>query len=168
MRVAIGAQEFRAHGDPVSAKRLLTLVSAWRERVPVRGRMPARDFAEAIAMLMGGMTDSAAVRFASVAQDTTRIDAAGYLALADVVRGDRARARAIADSLGALRRPWLFGEHTYWRAAIMGALGDRALAVQLLQQSNAEGRQMDTWHYDAALDSLHGYAPFEALVAPQR
>ncbi|HET7371815.1 MAG TPA: protein kinase, partial [Gemmatimonadaceae bacterium] len=61
MRVATGAQEFRAHGDPVSAKRLLTLVSAWRERVPVRRRMPARDFAEAIAMLMGGMADSAAV-----------------------------------------------------------------------------------------------------------
>ncbi|MGE5731069.1 MAG: hypothetical protein ACM37U_03955, partial [Gemmatimonas sp.] len=168
MRVAIGAQEFRAHGDPVNAKRLLALVSAWRERVPIRGRMPARDFVEAVAMLMDDKADSAAVRFASVARDTMRIDAAGYLALADVARGDRARARAIADSLGALRRPWLFGEHTYWRAAIMGALGDRALAVQLLQQANAEGRQMDTWHYDAALDALHGYAPFEALVTPER
>ena len=168
MRVTIGAQEFRAHGDPATAKRLLSLVSAWRERLPVRGRMPEREFAEAIAMLMSGMPDSAAVRFASVARDTTRIDAAGYLALAEAARGNRARARAIADSLGALGRPWLFGAHTYWRAAIMGALGDRPLAVQLLQQSNAEGRQMDTWHYDAALDSLHGYAPFEALVTPRR
>ena len=52
--------------------------------------------------------------------------------------------------------------------AFMGALGDRALAVQLLQQSNAEGRQMDAWHYTAALDALHGYAPFEALVTPER
>lgn len=168
MRVTIGAQEFRAHGDPATAKRLLSLVAAWRERLPMHGRIPQRQFAEATAMLMSGMTDSAAVRFASVAQDTTRIDAAGYLALADVARGDRGRARAIADSLGALRRPWLFGAHTYWRAAIMGALGERPLALQLLQQSNAEGRQMDTWHYAAALDSLRGYAPFEALVTPQR
>ena len=118
--------------------------------------------------LMSGQPDSAAVRFAAVARDTTRIDAAGYLALAAVARGDGARARAIADSLGAIRRPWLFGVATFWRAAITGALGDRPLAIQLLRQANAQGQWMDTWHYTGALDSLRGYAPFQALIAPQR
>lgn len=50
----------------------------------------------------------------------------------------------------------------------MGALGDRRLAVQLLQQAHAEGQWMDAWHYTSALDSLRGYAPFEALVRPER
>ena len=40
--------------------------------------------------------------------------------------------------------------------------------AQLLQQAHAEGQGMDTWHYTSALDSLHGYAPFEALVRPER
>jgi hypothetical protein len=119
-------------------------------------------------MLASGMADSAIARFAVVARDTTRIDAAGYLALARLARGDRARALAAADSLGALKRAWLFGEHTFWRAAIMGALGEHDEAVQLLQQANREGQKMPQWHYTSALDSLHGYAAFEALVRAKR
>jgi hypothetical protein len=114
------------------------------------------------------MLDSAAVRFVSVARDTTRLDAAGYLALTYVARGDRVRARAAADSLGALRRRWLFGEHTFWRAAIMGAIGERAVAVELLQQAHREGQPMQMWHYHSALVALHGDAGFEALVRPRR
>lgn len=103
-----------------------------------------------------------------MARETSRFDAVGYLALADVARGDGARARAIADSLGAIHRPWLFGEHTYWRAAIMGALGERQLAMQLLRQSNDEGQRMPAWHFATALDSLRGYPPFDALIAPEK
>lgn len=117
-------------------------------------------------MLMSGMPDSAAVRFARATTDTTLFDAIGYLSLSDVARGDRVRARAIADSLGALRRRWLLGENTFWRAAILGALGERDMAVQLLRQSNHEGRRMDNWHYTPALAALHGYPAFEALIRP--
>jgi len=168
MNVTVAAEEFRAHGDPATATRLLAMVRAWYARVPAQSPAPARRFSEGIALLMSGAADSAAVRFASVARDTTRIDAAGYLGLAAVARNDRAGARVIADSLGAMRRPWLFGANTFYRAAIMGALGERPLAVQLLQQAHAEGQWMDTWHYTSALDSLHGYAPFQALVRPER
>jgi hypothetical protein len=41
---------------------------------------------------------------------------------------NRARARTIADSLGALKRPWLFGANTFRRAAILGVLGERGFA----------------------------------------
>ena len=166
--VTTGAQEFRAHGDAGTASRLLAMSRAWIAAHPARAPSPDRQFAEALVMLAVGMPDSAAARVALVARDTTRLEAAGYLALAHAARGDRARARAIADSLGALRRRWLFGEHTFWRAAIMGALGDRDLAVQLLQQANREGQPMQTWHYRDALQSLHGYVPFESLIRPQR
>lgn len=117
-------------------------------------------------MFASGMADSAIVRFVVVARDTARVDAAGYLALAQLARGDRVSAQAAADSLGALKRPWLFGVHTFWRAAIMGALGERDLAVQLLQQANREGQQMQQWHYMGALASLRDYSAFEMLVRP--
>jgi TolB-like protein len=166
--LAIGAQEFRAHGDPATATRLLTNARQWIAGHPARSPRPSRLMREAIVMLGTGSSDSAAARFAAVARDTTRIDAAGYLALAQLAAGDRTRARAAADSLGALKRRWLFGSHTFWSAAINGALGERERAVQLLAQANSEGQPMQSWHYDGALASLHGYAPFDALVHPRR
>ena len=123
-------------------------------------------------MLASGMPDSAAVRFAALARDTTLRDtlslaAAGYLGLAHVARGDRDAARTLADSLGALQRKWLFGANLFWRAALLGALGDKAQAVDLLQQAHSKGQRKEKWHYIAALDSLHGYPAFETLVRPR-
>lgn len=114
------------------------------------------------------MIDSAAARLASAARDTNSFDVVGYLALAQAAHGDRSRARAVADSLGGLHRRWLHGEHTYWRAAIMGAIGERDLAVELLKQAYREGQSMQSWHYHSALTALHGYPPFDALVRPHR
>jgi hypothetical protein len=78
------------------------------------------------------------------------------------------RAGAIADSLGSLRRPWLHGEHLYWRAAIIGALGEHALAVQLLRQANHEGQAMMSWHAAPPLAALRGFPQFEDLIRPRR
>ena len=166
--VIAGAQEFRAHGDAGTTAQLMTMARAWLVAHPVRAASPDRLMREGIVMLASRMPDSAAGRFTLVARDTSRIAAAGYLALAELARGDRVRARAIADSIGAIHRPWLFGVHTFWRAAIMGALGERDQAVQLLQQANREGQPMQSWHYIDALDALHGYPAFDALVRPQR
>jgi DNA-binding SARP family transcriptional activator/TolB-like protein len=168
MRVVTGAEEFRAHGDSVTASRLIAMAHSWIAAHPASTGSSDRKFAEGVALLASGMADSAIVRFAVVARDTARIDAAGYLALAQIARGDRARAQAAADSLGALKRPWLFGAHTFWRAAIMGALGEHDQAVQLLRQANREGQQMQEWHYTRALESVRGYAAFGALVRPKR
>ena len=165
--VMTAAQEFRAHGDSGTAARLLSLGRAWMGAHPIREIATNRQLWEGMLLLASGMPDSAAARFEVAARDTNRLDAAGNLALTQVVRGDRGRARAVAESLGTLRRPWLFGANTFWHAAILGALGDRDQAVQLLQQARREGQAMHSWHYVGALDALHGYAPFEALVRPQ-
>ncbi len=168
LNLLAGAEEFRAHGDRRTASRLLARASEWIAANPARTASRDRQYREGVVMLASGMPDSAIPRLASVALDTTRIDAAGHLALAKLARGDRAGAHAAADALGALRRPWLFGAHTFWRGAILGALGERDQAVQLLQQANREGQQMQHWHYLGALDSLRGYPAFEALIRPRR
>lgn len=77
------------------------------------------------------------------------------------------RARALADSLGAVRRPWRFGSDTYWRGAILAALGERGAAVRLLTLAHAEGASKHTWHCVAARRPLRGYPPFEALITPR-
>lgn len=102
------------------------------------------------------------------ARDTNKLDAAGYLGVALVAHGDRERARVIADSLGAMTRRWLLGTNTFWRAAIVGAMGDRDVAMQLLQKAHQEGRNMDSWHFSPALNAMCGYAPFDALMTPRR
>jgi hypothetical protein len=147
---------------------LYDLGRAWIGSNVIREPMPSRALAEGVLMLGAGMPDSAAARFAPLVRDTIRIDAAGYLALAQLARGDRAHARALADSLGALHRRWLFGRNTFWRAVILGALGEKDQAVQLLRQSQREGQSMEEWHYTPALAALHGYPSFEALIRPQR
>ena len=166
--LAVGAEEFRVHGDKASAAQLYAKAQAWSRAHPTRTLTRDRALAEGVVMLAAGMPDSAAQRFASVATDSSQIAAAGYLALAQLARGDRGRARTVADSLGALRRPWLFGRHTFWRAAIMGALGERDLAVELLRQAHREGQRMDDWHFTIALDALRGHPAFQELIRPQR
>jgi tRNA A-37 threonylcarbamoyl transferase component Bud32/TolB-like protein len=168
LRIERGAQEFRSHGDSTTASQLRDLARRWMSAHPARSPTPDRQSWEAVTFFAGGMLDSATVRFSSVARNPSRLEAAGYLALIAVARGDRVRARAIADSLGTLQRRWLFGEHVFWRAAIMGALGERALAVELLQQAHREGQPMNTWHAHPALAALRGDAGFEALVRPKR
>jgi tetratricopeptide (TPR) repeat protein len=168
VRVGMGAAEFRAHGDTATARRLNDLAIRWIAAHPSRSPRPDRQLFEGMALLAAGMLDSAAVRFTSAARVMTRPDAAAYLALIAAARGDRARARTVADSLGALHPRWGRGRNAFWRAAIMGALGERAVAVELLRQAHREGMPMHFWHYEPALDALHGDAGFEALVRPRR
>ena len=166
--VVTGAAEFRAHGDTITAARLIALARAWVLAHPSAPSSSNRRMTDGVVLLASGMTDSAIARFTTLAGDSTRLDAAAYVALSRIARGDSARARVIADSLGKLQRPWLFGSHTFWQAVIVGALGKRDVAVDLLRQANHAGQPMYTWHYVGALQSLHGFPAFETLVRPER
>jgi len=135
---------------------------------PVANAPPRRLISEGEVLLLTGHLDSAESRFRRAKTDTLNLDAAGYLAFVLLRRGDTTRATAIGDSLGALRRKWLFGSNTEWHAAIVGALGNKERAVQLLKQAGQEGASMENWHSAAHLLSLHGYPPFETLITPQR
>ncbi len=162
-----GAMEFAAHGDAQTAQQLLTRASRWYQARSGPAGNYVSSLDAAVTMLLTNDLDGATIRLQSLARDTTRIDALGWSALAHVARGNRADAESIATSLTKLRRPWLFGTNTYWRAAISGALGNRDLAVQLLEQAHREGVPMHSWHYAAELAPLRGFAPFDALLRPR-
>jgi len=92
----------------------------------------------------------------------------GFLGTVAARLSDREEARAAVESLRRMDRPYLFGENTYWAADIASLLGDRELAVRLLQQAFAEGlADPMALHQDMDLEPLHGYPPFEELLRPK-
>ena len=167
-RVLIGAAEFRVHGDSGTAARMARMVTAWYAEHPVRSPPAGRSLLEGYALYVTKQFEVAALHLARATADTANLDPAGYLALTKVALGDRRRATEVADSLGALRREWLFGAHTRWRAAILGALGERERAVELLRLAAREGDSRPAWHTSPSLDALRGYPPFEELIRPER
>ncbi len=164
--VVDGANEFRAHGDLATAQSLARKVTAWdaAQRGPPQR---ARDIAAGAAWLILRPLDSAASRYRRAAVDSQTISVTGLLAVVSAQQGDTLRARATADSLGMQESARTAGVRDYWRAAILGQLGEREQAVTLLRQSTHEGQTMDGWHADEALRALHGYPPFDQLITPK-
>ncbi len=77
-------------------------------------------------------------------------------------------ARKVDAELAALASPYLFGEHIYHRACIAAELGEKDRAVDLLRQAFGEGFYYDDEnHWEIALESLHGYPPYEELMKPK-
>jgi hypothetical protein len=73
----------------------------------------------------------------------------------------------IADELRA-HAAYLYGDHTFWRACIAAALGQKDDAVELLREAMAQGRNSPiAVHRDPNLDPVRGYAPFEELIEPK-
>jgi TolB-like protein/tetratricopeptide (TPR) repeat protein len=168
--VRIGAREFEAHGDTVTAGRLRSMVANWLQQHPAPSPSLARENLTALLWFDRRNGDSAAAHLQRAARDTgnTAVNAVGYLGIIAAQRGDTTRARAVADSLGRQARKWDFGLSTWWRAAILAHLGRRDEAMQFLGESRRRGQGMDGWHSHTALRPLRGLPPFEAMITPEK
>jgi serine/threonine protein kinase/TolB-like protein/tetratricopeptide (TPR) repeat protein len=168
--VLAGALEFESHHtDTATANTMARRVVRWHQERPNADPGPARLQQEGRAWLLLGGLDSAEHAFRRwTVRSPNSIPAAGYLALALALKGDSAQARHLADSLGTISRKWLFGNHTYYRGVVLAALGEREVALRLLQQSFDAGVGKASLHNNLQLRSLRGYPPFEALRTPDR
>lgn len=85
--------------------------------------------------------------------------------------GDTAEARRISQWMADLDRPWMFGNNTYWRAAIASLLGDPEEAVRLLQQTWREGgvelQVFHLVHLDPDFDPIRDHPAFQEFVRPK-
>lgn len=54
----------------------------------------------------------------------------------------------------------------FWRACILGALGDRAKAVESLRRASEQGQSMANWHADPRLAAMWDFPLFRSLVWP--
>jgi hypothetical protein len=95
----------------------------------------------------------------------------GRLGVIAAHMGDSLEAQRLDKILATLPTPHLFGSHTFARARIAAALGDRAGAVELLRKAWGQGRPLtfdtranEDVHSDQDFDSLRDYFPFQALM----
>lgn len=164
-------RELRAHGhDAAAARWLATLV----EEAP----LPGADTSLAGRVMEGDIQyanrqwESARKHYAAgLFQHPRDPRILGRLGAAVARTGDRTEAQRLAGELAALSDPYLFGSHTYARARIAAALGDRAEAVELLQEAwiqgrsiAFDGRDIEDVHSDPAFESLRQFVPYQALM----
>jgi GNAT superfamily N-acetyltransferase len=95
----------------------------------------------------------------------------GQLGCLAARQGRREEALRYSTQLAELsRRPYMYGLPAYHRAKIAARLGEREVAVRLLQEARMAGHSnaLHWWmHRDPDLASLRGYPPFEQLLKPK-
>jgi tetratricopeptide (TPR) repeat protein/tRNA A-37 threonylcarbamoyl transferase component Bud32 len=168
---AVSFAEFLlGYGHVDAARQLLNRVTSWLEDRPEEGKRTAdHRYWYGWALFHYGRIEEARTVFDSlVDSDAGNVDARGRRGFIAAMAGDSPQARTDAEWLATLDRPYMFGINTYWRGAIVGALGERDNAVSLLRQAFSEGysdRWRDAWCFQ--LTPLRDYPPFQELMRPK-
>jgi hypothetical protein len=165
--VMTAAAEFRAHGDSVTAGALVERAVRWLAAHPVPAASPTPAERVASAWRGAGRLDSAERYFAIAARDTACCAVAHLAAVRFARTGDRGALMRVADSLGASRQRWQFGQSRFAQAGLL-ALVDRERAMTALRRAVQEGYSMAALHYAPLLAPLRGYPPFEQFITPRR
>ena len=200
LEVSLGL-ELKAHGSPEAGQLSLERGIAWFEGRPAAEQQePHYRYAYARALYAAGRWTKARDEFRSLQRELEAdsefflrsqpdpewphawhdidLTLLGYLGTLSVRLGDDEQADRIEEELSLLDRPYLWGHHDYWRAAIAAVRGERDQAVALLADALASGLMwypfspyldFPKWafHVDPDFESLRGYPPFEELTGPQ-
>jgi tetratricopeptide (TPR) repeat protein len=165
------ALEFREHGHPEAARRLLERAAAWyASHLPAGAAEETPNSCTSIFFdpryYLARWDEARAIYERALGDSTNVLNLAALGALA-VRRGDRETARRIDARLTR----WDDGHapagssaaETYgFRARLAALRGDRDSAVALFRRQNYRGPRL--FHADPDLDSLRGYPPYEELV----
>lgn len=118
---------------------------------------------------LGDWTGLASTGRSLLELDTVAPDARGVLGVGLARLGRVTEARALIDSLGEDRRPYLFGGPALNQARIAAALGQPAEAISYLQRAIAQGREYDLWiHRDHDFAALRADSGFVGFATPRR
>jgi tetratricopeptide (TPR) repeat protein len=164
------AQELRAHGHLEAYKEVAARAVDWyRDKLSEKEATERKRYHLARALYLAEQwQESQALIEELAAEKPDSIDYKGYLGTLAARRGDREEAVRISTELKSIDRPYLFGNHTYWRACIASLLGEREQAVALLREAFAQGREYSVYlHRDMDLEPLRDYPPFQELLRPK-
>jgi tetratricopeptide (TPR) repeat protein len=101
-------------------------------------------------------------------EEPDNINFKGYLGTLAARIDNKEKALQISEELKNIDRPYLFGNHTYWRACIASLLGEKQKAVKLLKEAFNQGRGYGVYlHNDMDLEPLRDYPPFQELIKPK-
>jgi serine/threonine protein kinase/tetratricopeptide (TPR) repeat protein/ribosomal protein L40E len=164
------AQELRAHGFLNEAQEIANRAAEWHKN-------RALDDAEsdvyrsdlAFSLYIAGQWEKANALFKELAEkNPDNVEYKGFLGRLAARGGDRKAALKISEELQQIKRPYLFGYHTYCRACIASLLGEREQAVELLSEAFAQGYAHGVYlHRDIDLEALREYPPFQELLWPK-
>jgi tetratricopeptide (TPR) repeat protein len=171
------AMELRAHGHADESRAMARRAVAWYDELPDDSDPKKKSFAYAGSLEYADAWDEASklYEFLAVKYAGTLLEfqARGMLGVIAAVQGDRESALKISADLARLRRPYLFGVDSYFRALIAARLGDKDQAAVLLQNTISEGFAgvylpfTEAFECAWPLDTLRGYPPYEELVRPK-
>ncbi len=164
------ASELKAHGYPDEAKRIANQAVEWYQNRPSE-EAATLDYRYQLArnFYTAERWSDAERLFESLSKEKPDdIDYKGHIGTLAARRGDRSGALKISDELKNINRPYLLGQHTYWRARIAALLGESQRAVALLNEAFAQGQGFGVnLHRDTDLESLRNYKPFQELLRPK-
>ena len=73
-----------------------------------------------------------------------------------------------SSTLAELKRPYLFGRHSMWRARIRALLDEREVAVGLVREALSHGYpHTHRLHAELDFEALRDYPPFQELLRPK-
>ncbi len=170
--MTLAAMELEAHGRPKAARRAAEMAIDWyRRRPPEEASEPFFREGLARALFVAEQLDEAEEVFRELAlKNPETVDYLGYLGVLATIRGDRS-ALPILEQLRALDRPYLFGKHHRWQAAILAWRGEKEQATELLRQAISEGYPFE-WpelhpHVDPTWRPLRDDPTFLEITSPR-
>jgi len=164
------AQELRAHGYLDEAQETANRAVGWyKNKTPEEATTEKYRSDLAFALYVAEQWEKTQALFKELAEENPEnIEYKGFLGRLAARRGDQEEALRISEELQHIKRPYLFGSHTYCRACIASLLGDRKQAVELLREAFAQGHAHGVYlHRDMDLEALRKYPPFQELLWPK-
>jgi tetratricopeptide (TPR) repeat protein len=96
-----------------------------------------------------------------------RIDYLGYLGCLAARKDNKEEALRISSLLENTDKPYIFGQHTFYRARIAALLGEKENSVSLLREALAQGVSYTQLHPVTDFEPLQDYPPFKELIKPK-
>jgi tetratricopeptide (TPR) repeat protein len=161
------ASELRFHGFGDAVPRLTDAALSWYEARPDSQRQVLQS-SIAYALYVAQRWKEAKEIYVSLSsRQPDNIHYLGYLGTIAARQRDTTLARRIDTKLKNINRPYIYGNHTYWRARIAALLGEKEPAIRLLRDALAQGLSHSRMHADIGLESIWDYPPFKELLKPK-
>jgi tetratricopeptide (TPR) repeat protein len=162
------AQELRVHGYKQASPQVLERAFKWFESRPEESESRSHRVALANALYIAERWEEAQDIFESLHKEVPdRIDFLGWLGALAARRGDKEEALRISSLLEDTDKPYIFGQHTFYRARIAALLGEKESAVRLIREALAQGVSYTALHPVMDFEPLQDYPPFKELIKPK-
>ncbi|MFC2142461.1 protein kinase [Acidobacteriota bacterium] len=164
--MGIAGEEFSAHGYDDMAAEMFGLGLSWVKNRPLEEG--DYRFALTLSTAYALNWQEAEPLFKDLYEsDPESLTTLGYLGLCSAKTGDRGEAHRISEVLANWSKPYAFGSHSFWRAVIAAALGEKDRAVSLLRASLQQGQAYSDLYCRMELEPLWDYPAFVELIKPR-